>query len=1463
MRTFNSRLFAVLLAGGVVFGTGVYFLHAFQVRRNAHVFWQAAQRAKERAERAKGEDEAQDEQQAFVEAIRNFGFYLTLRPDDLDALEEYGLFLADRGRYGPAFAILEKLLRQAPDRTHIRRKVVGFAMQLGEVYGSHPDAAERARQSARWIAVAREHLDNFLLKESPNDAELLVLLGRCQAFFGDSSKAAESFRRAIKSAPTLVDAYPRLAAVLRHRLNRPKEADQCIEDLAQANPDAWKAHLMAGTYWKDVGASEEALHEALKSLKLKPEERDTLLLAAQVAAEMAGNLNAQQQCEAAQGYYYSARDYGNRALKLYPDQAAVYTTLANIHLRSGEPDEAVAFLQAGVKATENEPQMVWNAVNLLIDTGRIQEAEQSIEQMRDAQFVPALIAYVQARMEYVQGHWRTAIDGFEKVRSGLSPWPAMIPQVDLAMGRCYGKLGNPEQEQKALRRALDVDPTFSQARLALTESLINAGKLDEALGQYQQAVKIGQALPGGGLPLIRLLILRNLSLPRPQQNWQQVETLLERAAQANPDAVEVAALRAEVAMARDRPESAERLLLEARSRNPENPGAWTALLLLAQRQQQWDKAEKLGDEARQKLGDQVELRLAQASYLVARYAAEAAPKLRDLAEKIESFSAEERLQLWKGLLNSAVRADDAELTQRLCSRVAEKEPSNVQIRFVLFEIALRAEDLGAVEKALEEIRKIEGDGPIWHYCEAARLTMLAKKGDAQRVLNQALQHLAQARAARPTWSRVPLLEAGIYDQQGKQDLAMVNYRKAVDLGDRNAAAIGRLVTLYRQRNRYDEADQMLGLLAGREMPSGGDWDRQQSLIKWQIRDPAAALKIARKAAANSQDFKDHIWLAQLLELSARSANAAAGAPQAQQAEKLLQEAEQSLRRAVELSDKTPVTWISLIKFLAGTGQMRRAEEELEKCRNKIPADQVPLVLAQGYELLGQAGQAREKYEEALANGGTDPLVVRTVADYYWRTGKPQPAEVQLQRLLDGKIPGAQQSDILWARRVQALIWASHANYPDLQKALQLVEQNLALDASSVYDQRLKASILAALPSRDQRNQAEDVFEELISKWPGATAEDKLALAELYRTHGEWTKFTNQMRNLVAEYPDNPRYLTIFVDALLEHNEIQSAETYLGQLEEKAPEQYAASRLRAEILFRQGKHEEAVQLLKSFLKKPGGVPTDPATRLRLVGETLELFSRRLTEPTLQPWANSCRRDAEMMLRTYVGQRPGQELLLVAFYIRQGQIGEALDELERVWAISHPTAVAKLLIDLLRSEAASQDDFHRGEAIVRAALKKSDRPMPMLLVMADVCTNQQRYADAEKFYREIIERNPRDTVAKNNLALLLALQGKRLDEALALVNKAIELAGPMGAMLDSRASVYMALGQPDKAMADLKAAIADAESPIRLFHRAQAYNMLGDKRAAARDLKDARKAGLKPESLQPLERALYQQLQKLLQ
>src|SRR5262245_12328349 len=156
-RRINGRLLVVLLLALVASGVGVHFLHAYQVKRNAHAL----------LEQANAADRESDPQKL----LRYLGQYLVFVPGDDEAMTRYGLALDEHGRTARerqrAYFLLEQAMLREPGRDDIRRRLVTRAMSLG------------------LYPAALGHLEVLLqrtpkVQRTPKDGELEYLAGCCE-----------------------------------------------------------------------------------------------------------------------------------------------------------------------------------------------------------------------------------------------------------------------------------------------------------------------------------------------------------------------------------------------------------------------------------------------------------------------------------------------------------------------------------------------------------------------------------------------------------------------------------------------------------------------------------------------------------------------------------------------------------------------------------------------------------------------------------------------------------------------------------------------------------------------------------------------------------------------------------------------------------------------------------------------------------------------------------------------------------------------------------------------------------------------------------------------------------------------------------------------------------------------------------------------------------------------------------
>jgi tetratricopeptide (TPR) repeat protein len=1373
-RRLNGKVVAYSALTLVLVGTCVHFLHAFQSRRNAGALINLANSAEQAGN--------------LVECADHLNRYLAFAPGDTDAMARYGLVLdkvaKTRQSRWRVFAVLEKVLRLDPARNDVRRQLVRIAML--------PDLDR--------IPDASEHL-NTLIKAFPADGELEQLLARCEERQGKYEKAVACLDRAIqKHSPTIVECYSAKATLLRQHFDNAKAADRAMDEMVKTHP-TFQAFLARAQYYKRNGAGDKAAKDLAEARRLAPDEPDVLLEAAQAAAD-GKNFDDGRSCL-------------ERGMRLYPQDLRFGQALVRLEIRADRRPAAIACLRKSLANASRKPEDLWALADLLIDVGEVEGPEgarEMIANLRAAGMTAAPMAYLDARILIAQGRWLEGKELLERTRPRLLRSPDLTKQADWFLGQCYEHLGNPDEEVVALRRAIGLDHLWEPARRKLAAALVNLGRLDEAIENYR-------ALPDARLEVARLLVYRNLRVAPPRRRWAEVEEILDAAARARPDSVEVTILRAQMlaGQSEQRIPEARQLLLTARAKYPKEVRLWSLLAELAERENHPDQAVSILNEARRRLPDGVELRLAHARYWSRRGGADAAKALVDLENNVDKFSAKDQDQLLGGLAEAHYYNGSAQQAERLWSVLAGRQPNNLRLQLLLFDLALQEGKKSRLESLLSHIRVLEGEeGDLWRFGEAAREVAQAKRGEPAN-LDRARSRLNEVASRRPSWARVSLLQGELNELAGDADHAIDNYQEAIRLGDRNPDVIRRVVELLCTRHRYVEADLMIQKLP-EQTPITGTFGRIAAEVSLFNQDAERALKLALNAVSTtSKDYHDHLWLGQILGAVGR-----------------LEEAEKTLRYAQTMAPDMADPWVALIQFLARTGQVEKAKTTVQEVQLVLGSGLPAVALAQCYEAISQMDRAEEQYQRALQAKPNDVTVLRKVADFYLRQGRPKQAEPHLRRLIDPAFK-APQSDVAWARRGWAILLAADSDYRRFHEALRLIDQNSAIDPKSIDDLRARALILAT--RLDQRREAIRLFEEVFRREP-PTAEEQFILAQLYERNDNRKKARERMLSLLAANEDQPKYLAFQVRLLIDWGSLTEAQFWLVRLEKAAPEAFETLQLRTGWLQKRGRNAEAIALVQDYLHKPKADPALAAPLLEMLGQVTQ---------------------AEELYRGALVRDTGPErlLALIHFLGRQRRVGQALDLCRQAWLTCPPETVSRACMSVLRAGQADQGQRELVRAWIEAAIQKNPHQLALLLDLAELNDLEARYRDAQESYRQVLQQDRSSIVALNNLAWLVNRDGDHA-QALALVNEAVERVGPGAELLDTRAVIYLSQGRPAQAIADLEEAIAQTPSAVRYFHLAQAC-LLAQKQGAAREaMQQARSAGLKPHQLHPLERPAYDQM-----
>jgi tetratricopeptide (TPR) repeat protein len=242
-------------------------------------------------------------------------------------------------------------------------------------------------------------------------------------------------------------------------------------------------------------------------------------------------------------------------------------------------------------------------------------------------------------------------------------------------------------------------------------------------------------------------------------------------------------------------------------------------------------------------------------------------------------------------------------------------------------------------------------------------------------------------------------------------------------------------------------------------------------------------------------------------------------------------------------------------------------------------------------------------------------------------------------------------------------------------------------------------------------------------------------------------------------------------------------------------------------------------------------------------------------------------AEAMYKQYERKiaKPESPLARAGFLGRMGRIDESLavyDEVRTKVPAEQVPAVLVLALEILYAKNPEPDHLKRVEKWLKEAYDASAedkaRRTEVRSAQAALLNLQGRFKDAEDLYEVCLKENPRDVLAMNNLAWLLATKGEKPEQALAHIERAIEIAGPLTSLLDTRGIVHLAMGNVEQAIQDLDEVALDQPTAVSFFHLAQAQHAAKKDKEATASLRRALELKLNEKDLHPFEREKYQKL-----
>jgi tetratricopeptide (TPR) repeat protein len=410
----------------------------------------------------------------------------------------------------------------------------------------------------------------------------------------------------------------------------------------------------------------------------------------------------------------------------------------------------------------------------------------------------------------------------------------------------------------------------------------------------------------------------------------------------------------------------------------------------------------------------------------------------------------------------------------------------------------------------------------------------------------------------------------------------------------------------------------------------------------------------------------------------------------------------------------------------------------------------------------------------------------------------------------------------------------------IDEATAAAEQALAIDPDSLDAHRILGLVYSAMARRQSpgRDYARDAIRHLERVYSatgrGAEPTVMLTLGRLYLRTGANDKAIAVLRQFVEEAPEYPEGGAMLAQAYASAGRTAEA---AGVLEELAAQEPRYLQPLAELYERTSQWEKAAAAYGRALERnPGDADLksrytiallnspaiEDASKARKVLE--EQVAARPTDQQalyLLSQAQTRQRDftaAEETSRRILKDDPENLLGLYALaqvFEAQEQPRKVIDTLAPAvasWSSRADTEprsdVARLYLHL--GFAYQQlKEYDRAIATLEQG-RRYARDAMVLFQLGSVFEQQKKYADAERTFREALQRDPLHAPTLNYLGYMLADRGEKLDDAVTLIKRALEIDPENASYLDSLGWAYFKMNRLDLAEEPLRRASTELQT-----------------------------------------------------
>jgi tetratricopeptide (TPR) repeat protein len=469
------------------------------------------------------------------------------------------------------------------------------------------------------------------------------------------------------------------------------------------------------------------------------------------------------------------------------------------------------------------------------------------------------------------------------------------------------------------------------------------------------------------------------------------------------------------------------------------------------------------------------------------------------------------------------------------------------------------------------------------------------------------------------------------------------------------------------------------------------------------------------------------------------------------------------------------------------GMLRRAIEQFQKVTEKDPSDAEAFVtLGRLYRLSQNSVDAEKAFQKALELDPDNEYALHGLALLYSDLGDTKTA-VQMWERLAQRNPHPRIFRALAATLSEARDYSGAV--AALRRALELAPK----------DTEIKRELAENLLLKGDYNEAATLYRELADANP-RDAQYPLRLSQIYRQQGDLKKAREAHERARALDPGSLE---------VQYNEVNLLEAE-GQLASAIARLKEILNSTARVAYAPPERANRVMLLErlGLMYRANEQPSEAVEAFRQMAQLDADLGARAAAQIIETYRAAkqfaqAEQEAERAFKQYPNDRM-LRLVRASLLADLGRGAEAVAEVKRLLDGSKDRETYLALAQICEKTkdfagmAAALDEAER--------LSQSDEEREVVFFMRGAMYERmKKYDQAEAEFRRVLKMNPRNASALNYLGYMFADREVNLEEALELIQRAVELEPNNGAYLDSLGWVYYRLGRLDEAERYLRLAL----------------------------------------------------------